>query len=161
MRDVEIDMTNWRTTPNLRAPQVVTVVAHLTAPRYAPCAIAGASLAAWHDRRDNRYLVLCPTCHALITCRSLDALYMDIVWKRGQCCQGCRARIAFVRDPDLIGTVLDDWYKTGNFPQSSSWVKAIPPLQCNVWAKQILAGLEAATAPTMNVPSVSVVMRCG
>ena len=40
--------------------------------------------------------------------------------------------------------------RTGDFPQSPSWVEAIPKQQCTLWAKEIQAGLEAATAPMMD-----------
>jgi hypothetical protein len=39
------------------------------------------------------------------------------------------------------------WWATGTYPQSASWVKAIPWYQYMAKGKEIEAGLEAATAP--------------
>ena len=115
----------------------------LTLPRYAPYVLKGTVLVVWYDSQDNRYLVVCPKCHALITCNSLDVLYHEVVGNGGHCCQGCRARITFEKDPGLIGMFLDFWSRTGRFPESDSWLEAIPQLQLNLWAKEIRTYLEA------------------
>jgi len=86
----------------------------------------------------------------LITYYSLDELYETLVWSEPQCCQGCRARIALLYCPRLVDMFLDFWCRTGEFPQSPSWVEAIPKQQCTMWAKEIQAGLEAATAPVID-----------
>ena len=121
----------------------------LSAPRYAPYTVLGASLAAWHDRWEDQYLVLCPACHRLIAYYAQDALYQDMVWSESQCCRGCRARASFARNPGLVGAILDVWRETGSYPQSPSWVEAIPWYQYVVWGDAIQAGLEAATAPAI------------
>jgi hypothetical protein len=61
----------------------------------------------------------------------------------------------FEQNPGIIGTVLDFWYRKKAFSQSSSWEAAIPRHQWSIWAEQILAGLEAATAPMLHVAMAS------
>jgi hypothetical protein len=136
-------------------PQMETTLSALAPPRYVPHFVVGAPLAAWHDRQEDVYLVLCPECHRLIVYGTPDALYLAMVWCERQCCRGCRARISFEHNPNLIGKVLDHWLKTGSFPQSPSWVEALPWPQCMIWAKEIQIGLEVATAPIMYAPSRS------
>ena len=121
-------------------------VAMLTLPRYEPCVVVGASLAAWHDRQEDQYVARCPACNRLIAYRNLDDLYCTLVWGELQCCEGCQARFVFEHNPHAIGTFLSLWYSTGMFPQSASWAEAIPSYQCTMWANEIVAGLEAATA---------------
>ena len=124
-------------------------IADLARPRFAPYTIVGAPLAAWYDREEDRYLVLCPACHRLIAYEAQDTLYMEMVWSEHRCCQGCRARISFADNPGLVGAVLDVWRATGTYPQSASWAEAIPWYQYMARGKEIEAGLEAATAPTI------------
>ena len=88
-------------------------------------------------------MVLCPRCHRLITCETFGIVYREMVWGARKCCQGCRAKISFERDPGLIGLFLDFWCRTGAFPQSAIWFGAIPQPQLNLWAKEIKAALEA------------------
>ena len=120
-----------------------------SAPRYVPCAIAGACLATWYDRREDRYVSRCPRCRARIVYRTLPDLYKEMVWSDYRCCQGCRAKSSFESDPRMIGVILDAWYRTGEYPQSPSWVQGIPNHQHTMWAEEILTGLEAATASTV------------
>jgi hypothetical protein len=124
-------------------------MATLAAPRYKPCAVVGAPLAAWHDRQDDRYVARCPACHKLIAYENLDDLYCTMVWSELQCCEGCQARFVFEHNPQAIGAFLSLWHSTGTFPQSASWAEAIPSYQCTMWANEIVAGLEAATAVGM------------
>ena len=118
----------------------------LTAPRYVPYTIVGASMAAWYDSQAEQYVVLCPACHMLIAYDTPEELYVEMVWREQQVCQGCRARVLFASNPHLVGEVLEVWLQTRTFPQSPSWVEAIPRYQCTMWAGEIEAGLEAATA---------------
>lgn len=115
----------------------------LTLPRYVPFVVKGISLAVWYDSQEDQYLVLCPACRELIICDTLGIVFHEMVWSKRKCCQGCRAKITFQQDPGLIGLFLDYWYRTGNFPESASWLEAIPPEQFNLWAKEIRAALEA------------------
>jgi hypothetical protein len=115
----------------------------LTLPRYVPFIIKGTVLAVWYDSHEDQYVVLCPTCHRLITCDTLGMVYHEMAWSDRKCCQGCRARISFERDPGLIGLFLDFWYRTGAFPQSTIWLEAIPGPQLTLWAKEIKAAVEA------------------
>jgi len=118
-------------------------MSNLTLPRYVPFVLKGTLLALWHDRQEDQYVLLCPQCHQLITYDTLSLVYREIVWSERKCCQGCRAKISFERDPGLIGVFLEFWYKTGNFPESLSWLEAISPQQFNLWPKAIRAALEA------------------
>ena len=104
----------------------VRTIADLDGPRFDPYTIVGAPLAAWYDREEDRYLVVCPACHRLIAYEAQDTLYVEMVWSEHRCCQGCRARISFVDNPGLVGAVLEVWRSTGTYPQSASWVEAIP-----------------------------------
>jgi len=119
-------------------------VSSLIPPRYVPYALKGTILAVWYDCQENKYWVVCPKCHALIIYPSLDSLYHEMVWGDRQCCQGCRARITFEKEPGLIGMFLDFWYRTGKFPESDSWLEAVPQPQLNLWGKEIRAALNAA-----------------
>ena len=123
--------------------RVSSNVVNLTLPRYVPLVVKGTLLAVWYDCQEDQYLVLCPACHELITCDTLGIVYHEMVWSKRKCCQGCRAKITFQQDPGLIGLFLDYWYRTGNFPESASWLEAVPPEQFNLWAKEIRAALEA------------------
>jgi N-acyl-L-homoserine lactone synthetase len=127
----------------------------LTSPRYVPYTIVDASMAAWYDCQADQYVVLCPECHMLIAYDTPEELYLEMVWRDQQCCQGCRARALFACNPHLVGEVLEVWLQTRTFPQSPSWVEAIPRYQCTMWAGEIEAGLEAATAAMIGFPSTS------
>jgi hypothetical protein len=127
----------------------IHTIADLTGPRFVPFLVAGAPLAAWHDRQEDCYLVLCPACHRLVTYDAQDTLYIEMVWSEHRCCQGCRARISFADNPGLVGTVLEVWRATGTYPQSASWIEAIPWYEYMARGQEIEAALEAATAPAI------------
>lgn len=127
----------------------IRTIADLTGPRFVPFLVAGAPLAAWHDRQEERYLVLCPACHRLVAYDAQDTLYIEMVWSEHRCCQGCRARISFADNPGLVGAVLEVWQATGTYPQSPSWIEAIPWYEYMARGKEIEAALEAATAPAI------------
>jgi hypothetical protein len=59
----------------------------------------------------------------------------EMVRSERKCCQGCRAKISFEKNPWLIGVFLDFWCRTGNFPESESWLAVVPQKQFNLWAK--------------------------
>ena len=129
----------------------VRTIADLSGPRFAPFLTVGAPLAAWHDRQEDRYLVVCPACHRLVTYDAQDTLYVEMVWSEQRCCQGCRARISFADNPALVGAVLEIWGSTGAYPQSPSWAEAVPWYQYMARSKEIEAALEAATAPAIGI----------
>jgi hypothetical protein len=110
-------------------------IEELTPPRYVPRAIKGTSLSVWYDTREDLYRVLCPQCHCLITYDTTGILYREMVLSERQCCQGCRAKISFEKNPLLIGVFLDFWCRTGKFPESDSWIEAVPQKQFNLWAE--------------------------
>jgi hypothetical protein len=119
----------------------------LKLPRYIPCVVEEANLIAWYDSHEEEYVAICPECRRLIRFDTLDALCLAMAWSERQACQGCRAKITFEQNPGLIRVMLDFWYRKGGFPQSPSWVEAVPRHQWKVRAEQIQAGLQAATAP--------------
>ena len=127
----------------------VRAIADLVGPRYAPLNVLGAPIAAWHDRQEDRYLALCPACHRLVAYDAEDKLYVELVWSDYHCCQGCRARKSFADNPGLVGAVLDVWSTTGAYPQSASWVEAIPWYEYMARGTEIEAALAAATAPAL------------
>lgn len=118
-------------------------ILNLTLPRYMPFAVKGTLLAVWYGSQEDQYIVLCPKRHDLIICDTLGIVYREMVWSRHKCCEGCRAKVSFEQDPTLIGVFLGYWYRTGNFPESTSWLETIPPEQFTLWAKAIRAALEA------------------
>jgi hypothetical protein len=111
--------------------------------------VLDAPVAVWHDCQEDTYLALCPACHRLVAYDAEDNLYLDLVWSEYRCCQGCRARMSFADNPRLVGAVLDVWYTTGAYPQSASWVEAIPWYEYMARGPAIEAALEAATAPAI------------
>ena len=121
---------------------------NLIPPRYVPFVLKDTVLAVWFDNREGKYAAVCPNCHEVISYCTLDALYREMVWSEQRCCQGCRARITLEKDPGLIGLFLDFWYRTGKFPESSSWIEAIPPHLLNVWQREIRASLPFPTPGT-------------
>ena len=123
--------------------RVSSNVVDLTLPRYVPLVVQGTLLAVWYDNEENQYLALCPACHELIACDTPGIVYHEMVWSKRKCCQGCRAKITFQQDPGLIGLFLDYWHRTGNFPESTSWLEAVPLEQFNLWAEAIRAALKA------------------
>lgn len=133
----------------------VRTIADLAGPRFSPYTIVGAPLAAWYDRQEDQYLVLCPACHGLVTDDAQDKLYREMVWTEHQCCQGCRARISFADNPGLVGVVLEVWRAMGVYPQSASWVEAIPWYQYMARAEEIEAALEAEAAPIIGTDETS------
>jgi hypothetical protein len=110
-------------------------IAELTLPRYVPRVIKGTSLGVWYDTGEDQYRVLCPQCHCLVTCETIEIVYREMVLSERKCCQGCRAKISFEKNPRVIGLFLDFWCRTGNFPESVSWLEAVPQKQFNLWAK--------------------------
>ena len=110
-------------------------IMNLTQPRYVPWVIKGTSLVVWYDTWENQYRVLCPQCHYLIAYDTIGAVYREMVVSERKCCQGCRAKISFEKNPRVIGLFLDFWCRTGNFPESDSWLEAVPQKQFNIWAK--------------------------
>jgi hypothetical protein len=110
-------------------------IMNLTPPRYVPRIIKGTSLSVWYDTREDQFRVLCPRCHCLVTCDTIEIVYREMVLSERKCCQGCRAKISFEKNPLLIGVFLDFWCRTGKFPESDSWIEAVPQKQFNLWAK--------------------------
>jgi hypothetical protein len=75
------------------------------------------------DPRTGEFLWHCPQCKEYIRFYSLSA--MELAERAGKC-QGCRAKAAFEKNPELIGYFLYFWNRSNAWPQSHSWMEAIP-----------------------------------
>lgn len=115
--------------------EIRSQISYLTPPRYVPLVIKGTSLRVWYGSQGDQYKVLCPECHCLITCDTIGIVCREMVLSEQMCCQGCRAKISFEKNPWLIGVFLDFWCRTGNFPESESWLAVVPQKQFNLWVK--------------------------
>jgi hypothetical protein len=116
----------------------------LALPRFVPFVLKGTFGAVWYDTEEKQYVIHCPKCHTPITYNTLKSAYLEMVLSDRHCCQGCRASITFEKDPGLIGMFLDFWYRMGKFPESDSWIEAVPQSQLNLWEKEIRAALNTA-----------------
>jgi hypothetical protein len=113
-----------------------------SSPRYLPFVGQATSWGVWYDTRRDQFVALCPVCHQQVTYANAEALLRELKAGPNQACQGCRAKKSFQLNPGLIGVFLDFWYRTDTFPQSPSWLEAIPPSQFNLWGREIRAGLQ-------------------
>jgi hypothetical protein len=75
------------------------------------------------DPRTGEYLWRCPECGEIIRLSGPTALCL--VQRAGRC-QGCRARATFKQNPGLTAFFLDFWARADAWPQSDSWMTAIP-----------------------------------
>jgi hypothetical protein len=75
------------------------------------------------DPQTGEFLWCCPQCRKTIWLQSERAV---ILAEHAGACQGCRAKATFERQPELIGIFLDFWSRSGAWPQSASWMEAIP-----------------------------------
>ncbi len=75
------------------------------------------------DLQTGEYLWRCPQCGEHIRFPNLLALRLA---ERAGGCQGCRAKATFERNPGLIGLFLDFWARADAWPQSPSWMEAVP-----------------------------------
>jgi len=75
------------------------------------------------DLQTRGYLWCCIQCGELIRFPNLMALHLA---EQAGGCQGCRAKTTFERNPGLIGLFLDFWARADAWPQSFSWMEAVP-----------------------------------
>ena len=75
------------------------------------------------DARTDEHLWCCPECGETIRLSSKAAVCLA---KRAGRCQGCRVRATFQHNPGLVGFLLDFWAKADAWPQSDSWMDAVP-----------------------------------
>ena len=73
--------------------------------------------------RTGKCLWRCPQCEELIRLESQLAVSQA---ERAGGCQGCRAKKTFQTKPGLISFYLDFWISTDAWPQSHSWIEALP-----------------------------------
>ncbi len=76
------------------------------------------------DPQTGEFLWRCPLCGESIRCQ--DQLELDTL-EEEVACEGCRAREIFETNPEMIGFAVDMWARADSWPQSSSWMEAIPP----------------------------------
>ncbi len=75
------------------------------------------------DPRTGGFLWYCPQCKEYIRFYNLSAMHLA---EQAGGCQGCRAKATFERNPGLIGFFLNFWTRADAWPQSHSWIEAIP-----------------------------------
>jgi hypothetical protein len=75
------------------------------------------------DPKTGEYLWRCPECGETIRLSSQMAVCLAV---RAGRCQGCRARETFKRNPALASFFLDFWSRADAWPQSDSWMEAMP-----------------------------------
>ena len=73
--------------------------------------------------RPDGYWWRCPQCGMFIRFSSL--LAVQLAAQAGGC-QGCRVKAILKSNPALIVACLDFWTRTDAWPQSPSWMEAIP-----------------------------------
>jgi hypothetical protein len=76
------------------------------------------------DPHTGEFLWKCPQCKESIRLQSQAAVYLT---ERAGVCDGCSAKATFNRNPALISVFLVLWERSGAWPQSPSWMEAIPP----------------------------------
>ena len=118
-------------------------ITKLTSPRFVAVLKEGTPLAVWYDNIEKRYVAVCRKCSETVSYESLNALYRELVTSDSKCCQGCRASTTFERNPSLIGLFLDFWCRRRVFPESSSWMEAVPPHPFGLRPKELEAAFEA------------------
>ena len=75
------------------------------------------------DPQTGEFLWRCPFCGESIRCQDqseIDQLESEAV------CEGCRARELFESNPEMIAFAVDMWARMDSWPQSSTWMEAIP-----------------------------------
>jgi hypothetical protein len=75
------------------------------------------------DPKSGEYLRQCPECGETIRLSSQAAV--GLAMRAGRC-QGCRAGLAFKRNPGLAGLFIDFWARANTWPQSDSWMDSMP-----------------------------------
>jgi hypothetical protein len=81
------------------------------------------------DPQTGEFLWRCPHCGESIHCQDqeqVDQLEEDAA------CGGCRAKELFASNPEIIGFAVELWARSDSWPQSSSWMEAIPPTGISV-----------------------------
>jgi hypothetical protein len=76
------------------------------------------------DPQTGDFLWRCPRCGESIRLRSQMEVYRA---EQVGACEGCRAKVVFERNPELISLYIMLWARSDAWPQSVSWMEAIPP----------------------------------
>jgi hypothetical protein len=103
---------------------------------------------AYIDPQTGEYLWRCPVCGESIRCQ--DQLDLDQLKYEGAC-EGCRARELFENNPEMIGFAVDMWARLDSWPQSSTWMEAIPPSGISILGSDYHAG-------SLSYPRLTVVL---
>ena len=102
---------------------------------------------AYIDPHTGEFLWRCPLCGESIRCQ--DQSDIDQLEEEAAC-EGCRARALFESNPEMIGFAVDMWARLDTWPQSSTWMEAIPPSGISVLGGDYHAGgLRTRTRPAL------------
>ena len=75
------------------------------------------------DPQTGEYLWCCPECGEVIRLSCEAAVCLAESSGR---CQGCRVKATFQQNPGLVGLFLDFWARADAWPQTDSWIDAVP-----------------------------------
>ena len=75
------------------------------------------------DPQTGEFLWRCPLCGESIRCQDQSQI---VHLEYEAACKGCRARELFESSPEMIGFAVDMWARLDSWPQSSTWMEAIP-----------------------------------
>ena len=75
------------------------------------------------DPQTGEFLWKCPQCDEYIHLYTFWAIDLAT---QAEGCRGCRAKATLEMNPGLFDLFLDFWTRSNAWPQSHSWVEAIP-----------------------------------
>ena len=75
------------------------------------------------DPQTVEFLWRCPLCGETIRLQSQTEVSQA---EQAGGCEGCRAKATFQRTPEMIGLLVALWARSDAWPQSVSWMEAIP-----------------------------------
>jgi hypothetical protein len=94
------------------------------------------------------FLWCCPRCGQSLRFKS----QMEVNFaEQAGACEGCRAKAMFERTPEMIALLVVLWARSDAWPQSISWMEAIPSSGISILgnayqARGLLARMHASTA---------------
>lgn len=75
------------------------------------------------NERKNEIIWRCPKCGVDVHFPNENASKLS---EQAGGCQGCLAKETFERKPGMFFIVLEFWMRTNRWPESNSWMEAIP-----------------------------------
>ena len=97
----------------------------------------------------GEYLWRCPECGETIRLSSQAAVCLA---EQAGRCQGCRAKATFQLRPGLIGFFLDFWARADAWPQSDSWMAAVPMSGVSIVGNGSSEPRRRSTKPGISTP---------